>query len=188
MGHLEKGVSQSVSGVAAAAGEGVVNRVANSALVTFDLEQYYQPGERVDLDIADQLYGGLILREKDFRDFIKSHPWQQYEGKFVAITCSADAIVPTWAYMLVVIALQPFAKLAVFGSRESLEETIFRNSLSSVDWSAFQGAKVVIKGCSKVDVPVAIYVEATAQIRNYATSIMYGEPCSTVPLFKKSVK
>lgn len=186
MEHSEKTLNQSVTGVAA--GEGIVNRVASSALVTFDLEQYYQPGERVVLDIADQLYGGLILREKDFRDFIKSHPWPQYEGKFVAITCSADAIVPTWAYMLVAIALQPFAKLVVFGSRESLEETLYRNSLSEVDWSAFQGAKVVIKGCSKVEVPVTVYVEATVQIRKYASSIMYGEPCSTVPLFKKSVK
>jgi hypothetical protein len=168
--------------------EGIVNRVAGSALVTFDLEEYYQPGERVVLDIADQLYEGLILREKDFRDFIKNHDWRQYEGKFVAITCSADAIVPTWAFMLVMIALEPYAEMAVFGSMEALEEQVFRRRLANVDWGRYQGAKVVIKGCSKVNVPVAVYVEATAQIRKHATSIMYGEPCSTVPLFKRALK
>ncbi|HTF19090.1 MAG TPA: DUF2480 family protein [Chryseolinea sp.] len=170
------------------AGDGIINRVASSALVTFDLEEYYEPGDRVVLDIADQLYEGLILREKDFRDFIKNHDWRQYEGKFVAITCSADAIVPTWAFMLVMIALEPYAKQAIFGSVAALDEQIFRKRLAAVDWRAYEGAKVVIKGCSKVAVPVAVYVEATAQIRRYATSIMYGEPCSTVPLFKKSLK
>lgn len=169
-------------------GEGIINRVTNSALVTFDLEEYYRPGERATLDIADQLYGGLILREKDFREFVKKHDWQQYEGKFVAITCSADAIVPTWSYMLIVTALQPYARLAIFGSPEALEEQIFREQLATVEWGQFQGAKVVIKGCSKVNVPVAIYVEATAQIRKYASSIMYGEPCSTVPIFKRSTR
>ena len=168
--------------------EGIVNRVASSALVSFDLEEYYQPGDRVVLDIADQLFGGLILREKDFREFVKKHDWPQYEGKFVAIICSADAIVPTWAYMLVMTALQPFARRAVFGSLDVLEEQIFRDRLAMVEWAQFQGAKVVIKGCSKVNVPVAIYVEATAQIRKYASSIMYGEPCSTVPIFKKATK
>lgn len=171
-----------------AAGDGIVNRVASSALVSFDLEAYYEPGDRIVLDIADQLYEGLILREKDFRDFIKNHDWRQYQGKFVAIGCSADAIVPTWAFMLVMIALEPYAKLVVFGTAEALEEQIFRKRLASVDWHAYQGAKVVIKGCSKVNVPVAVYVEATAQIRRYASSIMYGEPCSTVPLFKKPAK
>ena len=104
----------------------------------------------------------------------------------MAITSSADAIGPTWAFMLVMVALEPHAKLAVFGSAEALEEQIFRRRLAGVDWSVYQGAKVVIKGCSKVNVPVAVYVEATAQIRKVASSIMYGEPCSTVPLFKKS--
>lgn len=169
-------------------GGGIVNRVSASALVTFDLEDYYQPGERVILDIAGQLHGGLILREKDFRDYVKNHDWSQYDGKFVAIVCSADAIVPTWAFMLVAIALQPYARKAVFGSLEDLEIQLFRSRLSSVNWDEYAGAKVVIKGCSKVDVPVAVYVEATAQIRRVAGSIMYGEPCSTVPLFKKAVR
>lgn len=168
--------------------DGIVNRVANSSLLTFDLEEYYEPGDRAVIDISEQLYQGLILREKDFRDYIKNNNWKQYEGKFVAITCSADAIVPTWAFMLVMVALEPYAKQAIFGSLEALEEQIFRKRLAAVDWSAYNGAKVVIKGCSKVNVPVAVYVEATAQIRKVASSMMYGEPCSTVPLFKKASK
>ncbi|SHH96396.1 Protein of unknown function [Chryseolinea serpens] len=163
----------------------IVNKVANSALVTFDLEHYYQPGERVVLDIKGQLYQGLILKEKDFRDFIRQHDWAAYQDKYVAITCTADAIVPTWAYMLVSIALQPYAKQVVFGTLEELETAIFKKSLEKVDWSSFQNAKIVVKGCSKVDVPVAIYVEATNNLRPYAASIMFGEPCSTVPLYKK---
>ena len=164
----------------------IVNKVANSALVTFDLEHYYQPGERVVLDIKGQLYQELILKEKDFRDFIRQHDWAAYQGKYVAITCTADAIVPTWAFMLVSIALQPYAKQVVFGTLEELETAIFKKSLEKVDWAAFQNAKVVVKGCSKVDVPVAIYVEATNNLRPHAASIMFGEPCSTVPLYKKS--
>jgi hypothetical protein len=163
----------------------IVNKVANSALVTFDLEHYYQPGERVVLDIKGQLYQELILKEKDFRDFIRQHDWAAYQDKSVAITCTADAIVPTWAFMLVSIALQPYAKQVVFGTLEELETAIFKKSLEKVDWKTFQNAKVVVKGCSKVDVPVAIYVEATNNLRPYAASIMFGEPCSTVPLYKK---
>lgn len=163
----------------------LVNRVANSALLTFDLEDLYVGGERVALDIADRLYERLILREKEFREFIRQHDWQQYQGKLVAVYCSADAIVPTWAYMLVGIALQPFAQRVVFGALSTLEEQVFRDQLATVDWTRYQDAKVVVKGCSKVEVPVAIYVEATVQLRKYAASIMYGEPCSTVPLFKR---
>jgi len=163
----------------------IVNKVASSALVSFDLEHYYQPGERVVLDIKGQLYQELILKEKDFRDFIRQHDWAAYQDKYVAITCTADAIVPTWAFMLVSIALQPYAKQVVFGNLEELETAIFKKSLEKVDWLAFQNAKVVVKGCSKVDVPVAIYVEATNNLRPHAASIMFGEPCSTVPLYKK---
>lgn len=166
-------------------GNEIVNRVASSALKVFDLEAYFTPGERVLLDIKDQLYQGMILREKSFREFIKAHDWSQYAGKFVAVTCSEDAIVPTWAYMLLTSALQPFARTVVFGRLEDLEEKIFFDALSKVDWQQFADAKVVIKGCSKVAVPTAAYVEATRLMRPYAVSIMYGEPCSTVPVFKK---
>ena len=163
----------------------IVNRVANSSLITFDLEEYYQAGERVLIDIKDQLFQGVILKEKDFRDFIKTHDWSLYRNKFVAITCSEDAIIPTWAYMLLSSALQPFARKIVFGSLEDLENKIYQEVLASIDWSKFLDAKVVIKGCSKVPVPTSAYVDATQRLRPYAQSIMFGEACSTVPVFKK---
>ncbi|MDH4092837.1 MAG: DUF2480 family protein [Cyclobacteriaceae bacterium] len=163
----------------------IINKVAASALVTFDLEQYFQPGERILFDIKDQLFQGLIIREKDFREFTRNHNWAQYQDKFVAICCSADAIVPTWAYMLLAISLQPFARRVMFGTLDDLEITLFQERLAGVNWSQFKGAKVVIKGCSKVNVPVAVYVEATNKLMPHASSLMFGEPCSTVPLFKK---
>ena len=167
-------------------GNQIVNRVASSGLKIFDLEEYYVPGPRVVLDIKDQLYEGMILREKSFRDFIKSHDWSAYSGKFVAVTCSADAIIPTWAFMLLTSSLEPYARAIVFGGLDELETKIFFDALSKVDWQQYADAKVVIKGCSKVAVPTAAYVEATRLIRPYAASIMFGEPCSTVPVFKKS--
>ena len=166
-------------------GSEIVNRVASSALKVFDLEEYFIPGERVVLDIKDQLYEGIILREKPFREFIKAHDWSQYEEKFVAVTCSEDVIVPTWAYMLLTSVLEPFARTVVFGGLEELETKIYFEALARVDWQQFADAKVVIKGCSKVAVPTAAYVEATRLLRPYAASIMYGEPCSTVPVYKK---
>ena len=163
---------------------GIVNRVASSALVTFDLEEYYRPGSRVMVDIKDQLHQGLILREKEFREYVAGNDWSKFENAFVAIHCSADAIVPTWAYMLLAIALEPTAARVVFGTLDDLEAVLFREALERVDWNSFRGAKVVVKGCSKVAVPVAVYVEVVNRLRPLATSIMYGEPCSTVPLFK----
>ena len=126
------------------------------------------------------------MKEKDFRDFISSHDWSAYQDKFVAITCSEDAIIPTWAYMLLTSALQPYAKKIVFGSLQDLENKIYSDVLSQIDWKKFEQAKVVIKGCSKVPVPQSAYVEATQRIRPYAHSIMFGEACSTVPVFKKA--
>lgn len=161
------------------------NRVSTSKLVTFDLEELYAPGERALFDIKELLFQGLVLREKDFRDFVKAQDWSKYQNKWVAITCTADAIVPTWAYMLLSASLQPYANLVIFGSLQELEIRIFERALGAVDWSKFENAKVVVKGCSKVEVPVSAYVEVTNQLRKVATSIMYGEPCSTVPIFKK---
>jgi len=166
--------------------EEIVNRVANSSLVTFDLEDLYQPGDRVVIDIKEQLYEGLILKEKEFRLFIKEHPWSNYKNKFVAITCSADAIIPTWAFMLVAVALQPFAKKVIFGTLDDLEKNLFMDALAKVDWKKYNDAKVVVKGCSKINVPIQAYVETINRLRSLAASIMFGEPCSTVPLFKKS--
>ncbi|PZR03128.1 MAG: hypothetical protein DI539_26705 [Flavobacterium psychrophilum] len=163
----------------------IVNRVNQSQLVTFDLEELYTPGERVLLDIKDQLFQGMILKEKDFRDFIKATDWSVYKNKFVAITCSVDAIIPTWAFMLLTIALQSHASKIVFGNIDDLENQIFHDTLSTIDYETYRDAKIVIKGCSKVHVPVAVYVEATNKLKPFAASIMFGEPCSTVPLYKK---
>lgn len=166
--------------------EPIVNRVANSPLITLNLEDYYHSGERVLFDIKDNLFQEMILREKDFRAFVKDHDWSQYQDKNVALTCSVDAIVPTWAYMLLASKMEPYANQVVFGSLEVLEDILFKDAVSQIDISAFEDKKVVIKGCSKVQVPVSAYVELTRLLRPYAASIMYGEPCSTVPIYKKT--
>jgi hypothetical protein len=165
--------------------EEIVNRVAKSPLVTFNLEDYYHQGERIVLDIKDQLYQGMILREKDFREFVKSQDWSLYEGKNVAITCSVDAVVPTWAYMLLSIQLAPYAHTVVYGGKDDLENCLFQKALSGVDVEEFRDKKVVIKGCSKYDVPASAYVEIVRMLQPVVMSLMYGEPCSTVPLYKK---
>ncbi|MGD1894886.1 MAG: DUF2480 family protein [Cyclobacteriaceae bacterium] len=166
----------------------IVNRVANSPLITFDLEDYYPQGERVVYDIKDNLFQEMILREKEFRAFVKEHDWSQYQDQYVALTCSVDAIVPTWAYMLLATKLEPYAKRVVFGTLETLEAVLFRDVLSSINPADFQDAKVVVKGCGNYPVPDFAYVEITRMLRPYATSIMYGEPCSTVPLYKRPKK
>ena len=163
----------------------IINKVTASNLITLDLEELYLPGERELFDIKDLLFQGLILKEKDFRAFIKQYDWSAFSGKHVAITCSADAIVPTWAFMLLATVLQPIAQNVIFGSLEDLEKTLFLQKLNLVDWNRFVNEKVVIKGCSKVHVPVAAYVEAVNRLRPLASSIMFGEACSTVPLFKQ---
>lgn len=163
----------------------IVNRVANSALISFDLEDIYPQGERVIYDLKENLYEGLILREKDFRAFVKEHDWSQYQGKNVAITCSADAIVPTWAYMLLTIHLEPFAQHIIFGSLEELENALFQKALAQINVEDFRDRKVVVKGCGDLPVPTFAYTEITRLLRPVARSIMYGEPCSTVPLYKQ---
>jgi hypothetical protein len=168
-------------------GDEIVNRVASSSLITFDLEDFYTPGERVEFDIAPQLYQALILREKEFRDFVKTNSWSEYKGKLVAVKCSADAVVPTWAYMLVAIALSPFATHTIFGSLEELEIDLFRKKLEAVNWLDYKDSKVVVKGCSKVNVPTTLYVEVANKLTPLVSSLMFGEPCSTVPLFKRNI-
>ncbi len=163
----------------------IINRVANSPLVTFNLEEYYPQGGRVIYDIKNNLFQEMILKEKDFRTFVKEHDWSQYQGKYVALTCSVDAIVPTWAYMLLVTKLEPHARMVVFGSLETLEAALFKDVLSKVDLQEFKDAKVVVKGCGDLPVPVFAYTEITRLLRPYAATIMFGEPCSTVPLYKK---
>ncbi len=165
--------------------ENIINKVANSGLVTLNLEEYFHHGERVVYDIKDNLFHGLILREQDFRAFIKEHNWEQYEGKNIAITCSADAIVPTWAYMLLANRMQPYANEIVFGSLETLEAVMYAKALTKIDVNAFADQRVVIKGCADIAVPVSAYVEITAMLTPVVKSLMYGEPCSTVPIYKK---
>ena len=164
----------------------IINKVSNSGLVTIDLEEYYPKGERVLFDIKPLLFHELLLKEKDFREFIKQHNWIQYKDKLVAITCTADAIVPTWAYMLISLALQPYANKIIFGSLETLESILFNDALSTISYSDYKDKRVVVKGCSKLLVPVNAYVTLVKELKPYAKSIMYGEPCSTVPLFKAS--
>ena len=165
--------------------EEIVNRVSGSALVTFNLEDLSPTGAIAEIDLKNLLFQGLILREKDIRDFIKAHDWKQYQNNQVAVFCSADAVIPTWAYMLISIALQPYASKIIFGDRNTLLAVMFKEALERVDWEKFRDAKVVIKGCSDLHVPESAYVEAAVRLRGVAASIMYGEPCSTVPLFKR---
>lgn len=162
----------------------IVNRVAKSPLVTIDLEELYESGDRMLYDLKNNLYQETILRERDFREFLKEHDWSQYAGRHIAINCSADAIIPTWAYMLLTIKLEPYAKSIIYGDLDQLNDFLWNKSLKKIVAADYTDKKVVIKGCSKIKVPTSIYVEVTRLIRPYAASIMYGEPCSTVPLYK----
>jgi hypothetical protein len=162
----------------------IINRVASSGLISFDLEDYYPEGERVIYDIKDNLFMGLILKEKDFREFLKTHDWAQYQDKYVGIICSEDAVIPTWAYMLLTGYLEPYAKLVVFGSNEEIEIKIFEEVFKKIDFEQFKDQRVVVKGCSKVQIPTQVYVELTRRLKPIVKSLMFGEPCSTVPLFK----
>jgi hypothetical protein len=165
--------------------ENIVNKVAQSGLVTLDPAAFYPAGERVVYDIAANLFHGLILKEKDFREFVKEHDWTQYQDKNVAITCSADAIVPAWAYMLLANRMAPYAREIVFGDKQVLETVLFEKSMASVDLEQYHDQRVVIKGCGDTEVPVSAYVELTKRLTPIAKSIMFGEPCSTVPIYKR---
>jgi hypothetical protein len=163
----------------------IVNRVAKSGLVTLDLEDYFHPGERVVYDLKDNLFMGLILKEKDFREFLKTHDWAQYAGKNVAIVCSEDAIIPTWAFMLLAVHLEPYAHAFVFGDVLALETKLYDEAIAQIDVEQYRDARVVVKGCSKVPVPTSAYVELTRRLRPVVQTLMFGEPCSTVPLYKR---
>jgi hypothetical protein len=165
--------------------ENIVNKVAQSGLVTLDPAQFYAPGERVVYDITDNLFHGLMLREKDFREFVKTHDWTQYEGKNIAVTCTADAIVPAWAYMLLANRLAPYAREVVFGDAEVLETVLFVKEISRMDVEQYRDQRLVIKGCGDTPIPVSAYVELTKKLTPVAKSLMFGEPCSTVPIYKR---
>lgn len=163
----------------------IINRVAQSKLVTFDLEDYYPKGERVVLDIKDWLYEGIILREKEFRTSLENHDWSQYRDSYVAMTCSTNAIVPGWAYMLLTTKLHPYAKKVVQGTLQDLETNLYQSVIENLDISSFQDKSVIIKGCSNKPVPANAYLGLTRRLQTVAKSIMYGEACSSVPLFKR---
>ena len=162
----------------------IVNRVANSKLVTIDLEDYYPEGRRVLFDIKDWLFEGLVLREKDFREQAKAFNWEQYKNCYVALTCSTEAIIPAWAYMLLVVYLEPFVEKVVIGDLETLETSVYQELINKFDTKSIKGKPVIIKGCSNKPVPVNAYVMLINNIKPYAKSIMYGEACSSVPIFK----
>lgn len=153
-----------------------------------DLGELVDANSFVELDIKDQLFQGLILREKDFRAFVKEHDWNQYEGKNVAIFCSADAIVPTWAFMLIANKLHGIAADFIFGSKDELVSQVYRKTIESLNDSDYENRRVVVKGCGDGSVPVSAYVDVTHKLRPLVKSLMFGEPCSTVPVYKKKIQ
>ncbi len=163
----------------------IINRVANSKLVTVDLEDYYPNGKRVLFDIKDWLMEGLVLREKDFRQQSSQHNWEQYKDCFVALNCSTDAIVPAWAYMLLATYLEPFATKTVIGNLTHLETAIYQEIIAELDITEFKDKPIIIKGCSNKPIPDNAYIQLTTKLKSVAKSIMYGEACSSVPLFKR---
>ncbi len=165
--------------------EEIVNKVAQSGLVSVDPASFYPQGERVLYDIKDNLFMELMLREKDFREFVKEHDWTQYTGKNVAITCSTDAIVPTWAYMLLANRMAPYASEIVFGNLDTLETILFEKALRELNVEQYRDKRVVIKGCGDVAVPNSAYIELTNRLTPVVKSLMFGEPCSTVPIYKR---
>lgn len=163
----------------------IKNKVAESGLITFNLEDLYKVGPRKTFDLKDFLFEGLILKEKDYRQALREFDWSEYQDAFVNIECTADAIVPQWAFMLAATYLQPVVKRSVMGTSETLETVLYQEALASLDLEQFRDERVIVKGCSKYPVPTSAFVEFVAKLRPIAKSLMYGEACSTVPLFKR---
>lgn len=164
--------------------EEIINRVANSKLVTLDLEDFYPSGDRVVFDIKKWLFEDLILKESDFRDYISQHDWQQYDQKYLALTCSSDAIIPSWAYLLISTKLAGIAKKTVVGDLEMLETVIFQEIILSMDVSTFAGKPLILKGCSDKPIPSSAYTLLIERLVPVVGSLLFGEACSTVPLYK----
>lgn len=163
----------------------IVNRVANSALITIDLEDYYPKGVRICFDIKDWLHEGLVLREKEFRTFVNTHDWTVYKNQFVALHCSSDAIIPGWAFMLIRLQLSGIANQVVVGDLETLETALYQMIINDLELSFCNNKPVIVKGCSNKPVPKNAYLFLINKLQPIAKSIMYGEACSSVPLFKK---
>ncbi|TWO32147.1 DUF2480 family protein [Seonamhaeicola sediminis] len=162
----------------------IVNRVANSKLVTLDLEDFYPKGKRILFDIKDWLFEGFVLREKDFREQAKTFDWSQYQDCYVALTCSSDAIIPGWAYMLLSVHLETYVKKVVVGNLETLETSIYQDIINKIAINEYKDKPIIIKGCSNKPVPQNAYIMITNRLKTVAKSIMYGEACSSVPLYK----
>ena len=163
----------------------IFNRVAESKLITFDLEKLYQIGDRMPIDLSQWLDKGIILREKEFRLKLKQHNWRAYRNQFVAIYCSTDAVLPAWASLLVTTYLQPYAKKVVMGTLIDLETHLFTEEIKKINVSSFKDKAVIIKGCTDKKVPEDSYVQLISRLQPVVKSLFYGEACSSVPLFKK---
>ncbi|MFN4233724.1 MAG: DUF2480 family protein [Bacteroidia bacterium] len=162
----------------------IENKVEKSGLITISLDEFYVEGERILIDLKDLLYEGLILREKDIREFVKNENWEKYQNKFVAIYCSTDAIIPMWSYMLIASALEPYAKKIVFGDLKELEAHLFIHEIEKLEIEKYKNERVIIKGCGKIPTPEAAFVAITTKLRPVVKSLMFGEACSTVPIYK----
>ncbi|RBL93487.1 DUF2480 family protein [Chitinophaga flava] len=165
----------------------IINKVAQSGLETIDLENYFPKGETIIFDMKDYLFMGMILKEKDFRAAMQSLDWEQFRGKNVGLVCTADAVIPLWAYMLVMTNLEPVAAYAAFGDADFIYKTLYLKNLSTIDVTSFTDKRIVIKGCGDKRVGEVAYAEITRLLRPVAKSIMYGEACSSVPVYKKKV-
>jgi hypothetical protein len=163
----------------------IENKVAKSRLITIDLIDFLAEKPIEVIDIANQLWQGLALKEQDFREFLKTNNWAQFQGKYVGVYCSADAIIPHWAYMLVASALQPYAELVLFGDVNQVKQSIILNEVNNLISSEFENSRVIIKGCGELDLNPDVYLAITQKLQPVAKSIMYGEPCSTVPIYKQ---
>jgi hypothetical protein len=165
--------------------ETFINKVAESGLISLDLAQYIPSNEIVIFDIKPFLFMELILKEKDFRASLNTIDWSQYQGKIVGIFCSTDAIIPMWANMLIVSNLSPFAKSVYFGNESTIRDLVLLEAIQKIDASVFADQRIVVKGCGDMPIGESAYIAITQKLRPVAKSIMYGEPCSTVPVYKK---
>ena len=163
----------------------IKNKVKESGIIQLDLADFKPKNELVGIDLSERLYQGLILKEKDFRLWLKENNWQQYEGKAVFIYCSAEAIIPTWAYMLVISMLMPYTEQVLAGTRIDLEKKMIQDNIVAMNLSTMMDQRVIIKGCSDIATPEYAMSELVRVLQPVVKSIMYGEPCSTVPIFKK---
>ena len=166
----------------------LINRVANSGLITIKLEDYYPKQNIVEFDLKDFLFQGLILREKEFRQALKEIDWSQYKDSILLVFCTTDAIIPVWAYMLVAAQAKPFVYNIFHGDKMHFLTYHYKQLVDKMEGESFEGQRIVIKGCSDKAVPESAYLDITAKLQPFAQSIMYGEPCSTVPIFKRPRK